>query len=76
MSKKIFENFDQAISYNENNEVKNELNFNNNKIENGMNKEKIEFESKLNDNIENNKIKFLNYVKKNLSIVLDEIIDM
>ena len=76
MSKKIFENFDQAISYNENNEVKNEINYNNNKIENGMNKEKIEFESKLNDNIENNKIKFLNYVKKNLSIVLDEIIDM
>ena len=74
-SKKLFESFDQIISICEN---ENNKKYNNNKgknQENGFVKE-----NKGKDNLSNSKqiqlnIKFLNFVKKNLTIALDEMID-
>ena len=74
-SKKLFETFDQIISICEN---ENNKKYNNNKgknQENGFVKE-----NKGKDNLSNSKqiqlnIKFLNFVKKNLTIALDEMID-
>jgi hypothetical protein len=74
-SKKVFELFDQTISICEN---ENNKKYNNNKgknQENGFVKE-----NKAKDNLSNSKqiqlnIKFLNFVKKNLTIALDEMID-
>jgi hypothetical protein len=77
ISKKIFENFDQAISICENEEqkIKND-NKNNKTKENGsalINKKDID---KI--DIESNELKysFFRYVKQNLARVLDEIVDL
>ena len=76
MSKKIFENFDQAISICENEEQRIKNNKDNKENENGstlINKKDINKNNVLSDEL---KYSFFSYVKQNMAKALDEIVDL
>ncbi len=80
MSKKIFEQFDKIISICENqNNNNNNKNYKQNIIKNNTNSNNTNTNNTNNNNNETNELikntKFLNFIKKNLSNILEEIID-
>jgi hypothetical protein len=79
MSKKIFEQFDQTISICENENSK--KNYNTNYSNKGKNEENGFVNEKTKNNLNdssqiNLNLKFLDFLKKNLSIAIDEMIDL
>ncbi len=79
MSKKIFEQFDQTISICENENSK--KNYNTNYSNKGKNEENGFVKEKTKNNLTdssqiNLNLKFLDFLKKNLSIAIDEMIDL